>query len=273
MSANIFFYHKATKQVIDRMPNRTLFFGEGVFETFRYRSGLPVYFSRHVERLKKGCEFLNIPLPNLLVIKKFIHDCVKKSDITDAHVKICVFSYGGNRYQDYPEDFLLASIIKEYMDRNDEMTICVSKETKNSNSSLNFHKTTNYIQNIVSKRQAQQAGFDEALFLNEKDYVTECTAHNIFWLKNNIVFTPAVKNGLLPGITRSIIIEIAKDLGLQVLEGEFGIDRLKKADCIFLSNAISAVVTVKKLEGYEWGKRGGIYDKIEYNLLTRLKWN
>ena len=273
MSETIYFYNTTTEEFINKLPNRTLFFGEGVFETFRYRSELPVYFGRHIDRLKKGCEFLNIPFPSLSVINNFVHDCVIKSDTKDTHLKICLFSTGGNQYHDYPEDFSIAAIIKEYKNRNDNMTVCIAEEPKNSGSSLNFHKTTNYLQNILSKRDAIKKGFGEALFLNEKGNVTECTAHNIFWIENNIVFTPSVQNGLLPGITRSVILEISKDLGLRVKEGEFGINELINADCIFLSNAISGMIMVKKLGGYKGGKSRGVYDKIEYNLLTRLKWN
>lgn len=274
MSEQTFFYinNKLTTSV-KNLPNRSLFFGEGVFETFRYKSELPAYFSRHIERLYKGCEFLNIPVPKEAVIKKFIQSSVKKSQTTDAHVKVCIFSSGSNQYQDYSEGFLLALVIKEYIARIDEMTLCVSKETKNSNSTLNLHKTTNYIQNIISKREAIESGYDEALFLNEEDYVTECTAHNIFWINDNNIFTPAVKNGLLPGITRSVILDICIDLDLQVFEGEFGVDQLQIADCIFLTNAISGIIMVKGFEGYSGDNGGEIYDKIEYNLLTRLKWN
>lgn len=273
MRERIFFYNKIIEKVVDKLPNRSLFFGEGVFETFRYKSELPAYYSRHIERLYKGCDFLNIPVPKEAVIKKFIQSSVKKSQTTDAHVKVCIFSSGSNQYQDYSEGFLLALVIKEYIARIDEMTLCVSKETKNSNSTLNLHKTTNYIQNIISKREAIESGYDEALFLNERDYVAECTTHNIFWINDNNIFTPAVTNGLLPGITRSVILDICNDLGLEVFEAEFVVDQLQIADCIFLTNAISGIIRVKEFEGYSGGNGGEIYDKIEYNLLTRLKWN
>ncbi len=272
MSEKIYFYDSSFKESLDILPNRSLFFGEGVFETFRYKTQLPAYLNRHFARLKKGSEYLNIPYPSDEIISEFISESVSKSGLKDAYVKICLFSSGGNIYHDKPQNYLLCSVIKECPHRKSDISLTIATECVNSISEINYHKTINYIQNTVSKRQAISSGFDEALFLNEKGHITECTVHNIFWIKENKIYTPSLKNGLLPGVTRSVIMVICNELNLELIEGEYDLKELHRADCIFLTNAISGMVKVHELDGKEYSEESQIYKNIEGNLLTRLKW-
>lgn len=273
MSYRIFFYKNSLNEIIQYLPNRSLFFGEGVFETFRYKSELPVFFDRHLTRLNRASDYLCIPCPSVDILEDFVTDSVSKSGYKDAYVKICLFSYGGNIYSDKPQNYVLCSVIKQYPPRQDNITICIAGETKNSTSKLNYHKTTNYLQNVISKKEAMELGYEESMFINEKGNVTECTAHNIFWIKDNKIFTPSVENGLLAGVTRGVVIEICRKLSVFIQEGEFDVSVVQNADGIFLTNAISGMVGVNKFEGKEYEQDGELYKIIEENLLTRLKWN
>lgn len=272
MSEKIYFYDGSLKESLDILPNRSLFFGEGVFETFRYKSQIPIYIDRHLKRLKKGSEFLQISIPSDDIIIEFIKNSVQEAGLDDAYVKICLFSSGGNSYYDKSQRYILCSVIKEYPHRKSDISLTIATECINSKSELNYYKTINYIQNKLSKRQAISSGFEEALFLNEKGNVTECTAHNIFWIKDSKIYTPSLKNGLLPGITRSVIIDICNDLDLELIEGDYDIKELQRADYIFLTNAISGIVKVYNMEGKEYLEESQIYKNIEDNLLTRLMW-
>ncbi len=273
MSDKIYFYDSSFKDSLQTLPNRSLFFGEGVFETFRHKDSLPAYYNRHIKRLKKGCDYLKIPFPKEHILSSFITESIKKSQLSDAYVKISVFSKGGDLYHEDSQQYLLCSVIRPYPGEKNSMKLCIARDIKISQSSLTLHKSTNYMHNIISKREAVDSGYDEALFLNEKGNVTECTAHNIFWITNDKLYTPSIKNGLLPGVTRGIILDICRDLDIDIEQGDFITEDTRNSDCIFLTNAISAMVKVNNFGGYHLSKKVELYDKIQYNLLTRLKWN
>lgn len=273
MTEKIFFYNQQETEPSGRIANRSLYYGEGVFETFRYKKELPTYFDRHLQRLKIGCEYLHLPLPDDNSLCDFIIGCLREANLDDAYVKLAVLSSGSNTFYDYPGSSVISILVKEYPTGPSNIKLATASEIKDSNNKLHSHKTTNYLGSIISKRKAQECGFDEALFLNEKGHVTEGTAYNIFWLKNDTLYTPSVENGLLPGITRSIVIEAAKDIKLKVLEGDFMQSQLKSTDLIFLSNALSGVITVSQFEDIALNTSSSKYEQLKENLLTRLKWD
>jgi len=266
MIERIFFYNDQETEPLGRIANRSLYYGEGVFETFRYKNALPAYFDRHLQRLKLGCEYLHLPLPDDNILFDFIINSVVGANLDDAYVKLAVLSSGSNTFYDYPIDSVLSVLVKEYPTSPRNIKLASAREIKDSNNEFHSHKTTNYLGSIIAKRGAQERGFDEALFLNEKGHVTECTAYNIFWIKDDTLYTPSVENGVLPGITRGIIIEAAKDIDLEVLEGDFTLYQLRSADFSYLSNALSGVIPVSLFDDIVLNKSSAKYEKLKENL-------
>jgi branched-subunit amino acid aminotransferase/4-amino-4-deoxychorismate lyase len=126
-----------------------------------------------------------------------------------------------------------------------ELKITISPFKINSHSPITGVKSTCYINNILSLKEIKNKGFDEAMVLNEDGYIAEAIMANIFWINNGIVYTPSLNTGCLPGITRDIILEIIRDLGIYIKEGEFGLNEIKDAKEIFLTSCIKGVKPVR----------------------------
>jgi len=148
--------------------NRTLMFGEGAFETFRYKQQLPVFISRHLARLKKTSKLLGIKFPGDLYVETTIEKFVQehKSDhfnnvIKDLIVKVVLFSAGGAAYSDPSDTTILCVSIKEDdSQRKQTNSLTIGKSRVSSTDIFNAHKTTNYLRSSIERRLAVASGFD-----------------------------------------------------------------------------------------------------------------
>lgn len=267
------YYLSGKEKFISNIPMRALLYGEGVFETFRcINYSLPVFYERHISRLLDGCSYFSIPVPNAGQIGQFILESLNDSRISDAYVKICVLSSGNTNYYAIPEYGFVILIVREYPEVKDKVRLTIAVNRRNSQSSTIYYKSLNYLENILIKRRIRNGGFDEAIILNERDVLTECITHNIFWFSNGKIYTPAVAAGLLNGITRSLILEIAESSGFEVKEGYYGIDDMLSAPMVFITNSITGIAEVNSVSGSEIGINEFIFKKLKQNLYTVLGW-
>ena len=235
-----------------KRPLRTTLYGEGVFETFRYNGKFPRSITRHYERLVKGAELLSIPK---ISQEDYIYFIEKSLDIaeennlgSDLYIKTVLLSEGEDYYSLKPIKSHLLVIIKPYKEPKREIVLTVSPYKVNSSNPLLRFKTTNYMLNVLAKRYAIEKGCDDAILLNEKDEITETTSANIFWIKGNTLYTPALECGLVEGITREKIIKNAREVDLEVKEGRYSLRDLLDADYIFVSNSLNGIIKVKKID-------------------------
>jgi 4-amino-4-deoxychorismate lyase len=233
-------------------PLRTTLYGEGVFETFRYKGRLPKTIEKHYNRLKKGAECLSIPIISLEDYIEYIEeslDIAEKENLgEDLYIKTVLLSEGGDYYALVPYKSHLLVIIKPYKQPKSEISLTIAPFRVHSSDPLLRIKSTNFERNVLAKRYAVQNGYDDAIFLNERGEITETTSANIYWIKGNTLYTPAVECGLLEGITREVILKQAKEQGFNVVEGRFGLRDLANADYIFVSNALNGIIKVKKFD-------------------------
>ena len=259
-------------RVENSLPLRTLFFGEGLFETFRYRNRLPALIDKHLERMETGAKLLSVPFPKKEYIKELLENAVLESGLKDAYVKICLLSQGESVFYKTAVKSQLLVIVKEYMPPRQSVKVEISSFRRVSESPLHGVKSLNYLENILSRREASDSGLDESLFLNERDEVTECSASNIFWLKGNTLFTPSIECGLLCGTTRALILNFVHDYGINPVEGNLTLNDLKDADFVFITNSLIGCIPVTELEGYSINSVNNNFDKIRKALLQKLKW-
>ncbi len=130
-------------------------------------------------------------------------------------------------------------------------------------------KSLNYLNNILVKLEANQAGVDEALMLNDQGYVTEGSADNIFIVKNNTIYTPPVYLGALEGITRNAIIDLARNFGYCMLEAPFTRHDVYVADEVFLTGTAVEVIAVVEVDGRKI--QNGIPGKVTTHLLSEFR--
>lgn len=255
-----------------QFPLRPVFFGDGIFETFRCRGNLPVYLEKHLNRMQRGAEILSIPLPSKETIVKYIESAYRFSGISDANLKICILTRGGHSFHDKPEGCSVLTTVREISLSGDSVRICASSHRRNSTSVLNTIKSLNYLEQILVKREAVEKGFDDAVILNHNDEITESSSCNIFWVRGKGVYTPSTACGLLPGITRELVLGIFEELGFQIHERKFGLSYMMNSDFIFLTNSVAGMLYVEAINELKMPEMNDKFTEIRHELHRKLKW-
>lgn len=215
--------------------------GYGVFETIKVYGKKLIFIQEHVQRLNDSLDLLYLELN--YNIDELIDICAKlinENSVTNGFVKImCSKGAAGKT------DVIIYTGNKNYENKYQTgFKICAANPKRNEHSELCYIKSMNYFENIIQKETAKKYGYDEAIFLNTRNHVSEGCISNIFWVKEKRVFTPAVQCGILPGIARQKTIELCKEIGIPVVTGEFCLDELKNADEIFVTNSLMDIMPV-----------------------------
>ena len=228
-------------------------YGKGLFETIKVVNGEAVFLTKHLKRLYDSIQALNIDF-NLsrVILREKIIDFV--SDLEEKALRVTVCDEGYNlstRDIPYTES--------DYKEGYDLMI----SDIKRGNNPLYRHKTTNYFTNLYAKKKAQNEGCDDILFLNTDNFVLESTAANIFFIKGQKIYTPAIKLPLLPGVIRDEVLTIAKELDFETKELMLERPELALFDCAFLTNSLVGLIKVNGI--------GSIKYHTENNIFNRLK--
>lgn len=222
------------------MKLRTLLYGEGLFETILWR-GKTAKLRRHYKRLKNSAEFFQIPYPDF---ETFCQKIEKKTEgRKNLYVKFCLLSRGEPLYYSLPKESEIFVIIKELNPDRTPKKLCLSSIRRHSQNPVIYHKTMNYLPNMLAKREALSKGFDDAVMLNERNEVTECSASNILMLKEDKLLTPARECGLLVGTTIEILIE-----RMNVKEEKLSLNDLYHASALFITNSLIGASPVVQFE-------------------------
>jgi 4-amino-4-deoxychorismate lyase len=257
----------------DVLPLRTLFYGEGVFETFRFTSEMPVFFDRHVERMRKGAELLRIPFPEANSISDAVLSAVSEVGFSDLYVKVCLVSGGNSLFYENADHTRVITVLKELNIETNPANAYVCSFRRSSESPLSRIKSLNYLENMIARREAMESGFDEAIFLNERGEIAEGSASNIFWVSDGTLFTPALDCGVLPGIIRGVLIERASHMGLQVEEGKFKMPDLTESEFAFFTNSLTGLREISAINEAHLPVDNRLFTTIKENLFDLLKWN
>jgi len=221
-------------------------YGWGLFETMRaYRRNI-VYFDAHLNRIAASSRILGLALLHPQdKLKKIITKALELNYADDACVRLAVWkadkgtdiSVSVKKYTPYPE--------KKY---RDGFSACVSSLRQNEDSLLARHKSANYLLPRLSYMEARAKGVDEALVLNNRGYIAEASRSNIFLIKDNILFTPALSCGCLDGITRRLVLRLAKKYNFSCCEGNFTLQDLFDSDAAFLANSLIGIMPLGRLD-------------------------
>jgi 4-amino-4-deoxychorismate lyase len=233
-------------------------FGIGLFETIKIENKSPRYIDKHLERLYNSIDKLNI---NFTVEKnemyKLITLYIQDQNLLDSAIRVTVCDEGYNfSTRDIPYK-------KKHYEIGFKVTI---SPIKRGFSEIYKHKTTNYFENIYSKNYALQKGFDEGLFIDLNGYVLECSMSNIFFIKENILYTPKKESSILNGIMRTRVIDICKTLDIICIEDDINIDDLDKFDFCFITNSLMELMKVKCIDNVIYENTNNIYEDILNNI-------
>lgn len=213
-------------------------FGAGLFETVKVINKKPMFLEKHLKRLNNSLEVLNI---NKYIERDIIYSYIESEKEENYAIKIMV-SDSNTIITKRPDNYI-------NINRDIGYRISVSKVLRNSTSLMTYHKTFNYYENIIEKKKAKENGFDEVIFLNEKGEVSEGAVSNIFFIKDNEIYTPKVSSGLLNGTMREYIIE-----NYNVREKDICQKDLKDFDSAFISNSLMGIIPVSYIDKIKYSK-------------------
>ncbi|KUK40876.1 MAG: Branched-chain amino acid aminotransferase/4-amino-4-deoxychorismate lyase [Clostridia bacterium 62_21] len=233
-------------------------YGDGVFEGIRAYHGRVFRLKQHLDRLYDGARAiaLNIPLSKD-EMKEVVLETLRRNNLRDAYIRLVVARGKGDLGLDprkcpRPTVVCIASSIQLYPPALYETGLeVVSVATRrNLQEAVNPRiKSLNYLNNILAKIEAGLAGMEEAIMLNADGYVCEATGDNIFIVKNGCISTPPSSAGILEGITRNAVIELAREAGIRVEEKLFGRYDVYTADECFLTGTAAEIIPVVKVDG------------------------
>lgn len=255
-----------------------LLYGDGVFEGIRSYNSLIFKLKEHIDRLWESAHtiMLKIPMSKLDMINAIIRT-LRANKLKDAYIRLVVTRGEGDLGLDprkcaKPTVFIITDKIALYPDRfyRDGLALVTVPTRRNIPEALSPQiKSLNYLNNILAKIEAANAGAEEGIMLNSEGYVAECTGDNIFIVNKKRLLTPPIYVGALGGITRAAVIELAKKANIPVSEEMLTRHDLFNADECFLTGTAAEIVPVVKIDSRAIGK--GSPGKMTLKLLADFR--
>ena len=232
-------------------------YGDGVFEGIRIYNGRIFQRQIHVDRLFESARKIRLPIEQT---KQEIVDAmqatIEANNVSDGYIRLVVTrgtgTLGLSPFKcSNPSTFIIADSIALYPREmyDNGMAVIIAKTIRVSANMLDpCIKSLNFLNNICAKIEAIDAGVAEAIMLNVKGHVAECTGDNIFIVKNSQVITPDTNSGILVGVTRGVVMSLARGMGLTVIERTVTPADLYGADECFLTGTAAEVISVTKID-------------------------
>ncbi len=245
---------RATISVFDH----GLLYGDGVFEGIRAYRRLVFKLSAHVDRLFESAHTLMLKIPlTKAALQAAVIQTLKANGLDDAYIRVVVTRGPGDLGLDprkcpSPTLFIITDRIVLYPEQlyRDGLAIITVPTQRNIPEALNPQiKSLNYLNNILAKIEATNAGAEEAIMLNTQGYVAECTGENLFIVKQGALLTPPPYIGLLRGITRDTVMDLARASRMPVREEVLTRHDLFNADECFLTGTAAEIVPVVRVDG------------------------
>ena len=251
INGNFIEEEEATISVFDR----GFLYGDGVFETLRIYNGKPFLFDRHIGRLSHG-------LGSLFIGDKYsfseyldhTRELIERNNVTEGVLRIQATRGPGKRgYSttgNYDPTVLISLHVAPNVDLNNVLPVKLATSTQilSDHDPFSTLKTTNKLANIIALREAENVGMDDALLTNHNGNITEASGSNVFWTKDNTLFTPPVSSGCLSGITRGMILELAIALKLPTSQQDITPTELGNAESVFLTNSVREIQPVIQID-------------------------
>ena len=253
-------------------------YGDGVFEGIRAYNGKIFRLEEHIERLFDSARAICLTPPmDPSAMRDLCYEALKKNDLKDAYLRV-IFSRGEGDLGLNPYlcpkagVVVIAGKIKLYPPEMYEkgMAVLTSATPRIAPEALNPKiKSLNYLNNIMAKMEGLAQGMMETLMLNSHGYLAEATGDNIFLVRKGVVFTPPEEAGILLGITRNAVMELAVEAGYELVEKNLNRYDLFTADECFLTGTAAEIISVTKADGRVIGQ--GVPGPVTLDLLARFQ--
>ncbi len=266
------------EQAVVSVYDHGLLYGDGVFEGIRVYSSKVFKMQDHIDRLYESARAIRLEIPiSHAEMVKAVNETVAANGIFDGYVRLVVTRGAGSlgldiRRTSHPQVIIIADTITLYPEELYEkgLEIITASTIRNHPGALSPRiKSLNYLNNILAKIEGTDTGALEALMLNHKGEVAECTGDNIFIFKNGVLKTPSTESGILEGVTRQVAIDLAREAGIEVRECALLRHDIYVADECFLTGTAAEVIPVVKLDGRAIGE--GTPGPLTRQLRTRFQ--
>lgn len=242
--------------------DRGFLFGDGIFETLRVQDHRPLFFDRHLKRLHQSCETIGLTLPQPEPLwENLLRELVVRNKLDHTMIRITISRGVGGLGPDpsgcsNPTVVLFprpAPQLTQDQLENGVSLIILHTRRQPSSALPSQMKSLNYLNNVLAKQEATEAHMFDGVLLNIDGYLAECTTSNIFFVKDQVLHTPSLPCGILPGITREIVLELAQEKRLDIQEGTYLPENLLDADECFLTNTGFGILPVGRISTKQFG--------------------
>lgn len=231
-------------------------YGDGIYETMRVYGGVVLMLDRHLERLGRSASLIRLDLPDAAAIRKTVYETIEANGLSEAYVRVTVSRGQGPIGLDpalcsKPTIVIIAEQFRGYPQSyyDEGVRLIMARTMRNDARALDPRiKSLNFLNNILAKIEAKEQSAHEAIMLNTDGHIAEGTVSNIFFVRGGALCTPSVGAGILDGITREVVISLARRSGIDVREGLYLPDDLYMAEEVFFTNTTSEVMPVSAVD-------------------------
>jgi branched-chain amino acid aminotransferase len=227
--------------------------GWGIFTTLRISRGEAFAYERHWRRLEKDAAIIRLPMPYTAAkVRVHLHEVIRANQVTEGCARVYLVYNSVGFWQSAEERPPVHLIIysSDLPAHREVIRLGLREHGRHAASALAGVKTISWLNNVWAVAEANKEGFDEVVMLNERGEAAECTSANIFAVKDGKILTPPLNSGCLEGVTRGILMEIAPDAGLPVVEQSLRPQDLYSAEEVFISSTNRNLIDVGEIAGH-----------------------
>jgi branched-subunit amino acid aminotransferase/4-amino-4-deoxychorismate lyase len=243
-------------QAVVTINDRGFLLGDGLFETMRVVNGRSFRMAQHLERMTRGLDFIRIKLPfTPKELQKFGAELIERNQLPNSILRVTVSRGVGPRGYSSKNSgpptvaMTLSPLPETNPDEPLQWSLVTSPFRVPASDALSSFKTTSKILNILARAEAEERGADEALLLNTNGEAAEAAGGNMFWVYRERICTVPTGRGVLPGITRAVVLEICQALGLETNKRVIKPEMLRNAEGIFVTTSALGIVPIVSFDG------------------------
>ena len=245
--------------------------GDGLFETIRTSNGVAEFLPLHLDRLERSAAALGLSSPSRAHIVSGVTEVLRlDSDVATGRLRITLTSGSGKPGALRGEGWSLVITHSAFTPSSHEVRLTVSDFRRDALSPLAGHKSTSYALEVLAVNDAVKHGFDDAILLNHHNEVVETSSANIFAVLNNVVVTPSVTTGCLPGVIREVILEEFPS-SLKMAQIPFTTSELLSAQEVFVTSSLRGIVPVAAIGDHVFPSERPLTSRLQLELSSILK--
>jgi branched-chain amino acid aminotransferase len=246
----------AESQAVIQVNDRGFMYGDGLFETMRVCGGKPFRMAQHLERMVRGADFLKIKIPfTPRELQQYAEQLITENQMPESILRVTITRGPGERGYSTngagsPSVVMTTHPLPAMLsDNTATWTLATSSIRIPASDPLSSFKTTSKLAHIMARAEAEEKGANEALLINTNGEVAETAGGNLFWVYHDKICTTPTGRGVLPGITRAVVLEICQTLGLQTNKRVIKPEALRNSEAMFVTQSALGIVPISALDG------------------------